>query len=198
MTVLFLGFLTGMSLIAAIGAQNAFVLRQGIRSEHVLPVVAVCITGDFLLIAAGIGGLGGLITANPSLLTVATMGGAAFLIGYGLIAARRALRPGTLVPAESNPSRLGAAVLTALAITFLNPHVYLDTVVLLGSIANTHQDARWLFGAGALTASVIWFVGLGYGARHLAGLFERPGTWRVLDAGIALVMIALGISLLVN
>lgn len=197
MTVIFLGFLTGMSLIAAIGAQNAFVLRQGIRSEHVLPVVAVCITGDFLLIAAGIGGLGGLITATPSLLTVAKVGGAAFLIGYGLLAARRAIRPGALVPAESNPVRLGAVLMTALAITFLNPHVYLDTVVLLGSLANAHQDARWLFGAGALTASVLWFVALGFGARHLAGLFQRPGTWRVLDAGIAVVMIALGISLVI-
>ncbi|GAB5904529.1 LysE/ArgO family amino acid transporter [Mycobacteroides chelonae] len=195
MTVLFLGFLTGMSLIAAIGAQNAFVLRQGIRSEYVLPVVAVCITGDFLLIAAGIGGLGGLIAATPSLLTVAKVGGAAFLICYGLLAARRALRPGTLVPAESNPARLGAVLMTALAITFLNPHVYLDTVVLLGSLANAHKDARWLFGAGALIASVVWFVGLGFGARHLAGLFQRPGTWRVLDAVIAVVMITLGLTL---
>ncbi|AYM43955.1 MULTISPECIES: LysE/ArgO family amino acid transporter [Mycobacteroides] len=197
MTVLFLGFLTGMSLIAAIGAQNAFVLRQGIRSEYVLPVVAVCITGDFLLIAAGIGGLGGLIAATPSLLTVAKVGGAAFLICYGLLAARRALRPGTLVPAESNPARLGAVLMTALAITFLNPHVYLDTVVLLGSLANAHKDARWLFGAGALIASVVWFVGLGFGARHLAGLFQRPGTWRVLDAVIAVVMITLGLTLVV-
>ncbi|WP_081347090.1 LysE/ArgO family amino acid transporter [Mycobacteroides chelonae] len=195
MTVLFLGFLTGMSLIAAIGAQNAFVLRQGIRSEYVLPVVAVCITGDFLLIAAGIGGLGGLIAATPSLLTVAKVGGAAFLICYGLLAARRALRPGTLVPAESNPARLGAVLMTALAITFLNPHVYLDTVVLLGSLANAHKDARWLFGAGALIASVVWFVGLGFGARYLAGLFQRPGTWRVLDAVIAVVMITLGLTL---
>ncbi|WP_083338035.1 LysE/ArgO family amino acid transporter [Mycobacteroides franklinii] len=198
MTVLFLGFLTGMSLIAAIGAQNAFVLRQGIRSEHVLPVIAVCITGDFLLITAGIGGLGGLIAATPSLLTVTKVGGAAFLIGYGLMAACRAARPGTLVPAESNPARLGAVLLTALAITFLNPHVYLDTVVLLGSLANAHQDARWVFGAGALTASVTWFVGLGYGARHLAGVFQRPGTWRVLDGGIAVVMTALGASLLLS
>ncbi|QQG98940.1 amino acid transporter [Mycobacteroides chelonae] len=197
MTVLFLGFLTGMSLIAAIGAQNAFVLRQGIRSEYVLPVVAVCITGDFLLIAAGIGGLGGLIAATPSLLTVAKVGGAAFLICYGLLAARRALQPGTLVPAESNPARLGAVLMTALAITFLNPHVYLDTVVLLGSLANAHKDARWLFGAGALIASVVWFVGLGFGARHLAGLFQRPGTWRVLDAVIAVVMITLGLTLVV-
>ncbi|OHU47088.1 amino acid transporter [Mycobacteroides chelonae] len=186
-----------MSLIAAIGAQNAFVLRQGIRSEYVLPVVAVCITGDFLLIAAGIGGLGGLIAATPSLLTVAKVGGAAFLICYGLLAARRALRPGTLVPAESNPARLGAVLMTALAITFLNPHVYLDTVVLLGSLANAHKDARWLFGAGALIASVVWFVGLGFGARHLAGLFQRPGTWRVLDAVIAVVMITLGLILIV-
>ncbi|MGH3726853.1 MAG: LysE/ArgO family amino acid transporter [Mycobacterium sp.] len=197
MTVIFLGFLTGMSLIAAIGAQNAFVLRQGIRSEHVLPVIAVCITGDFLLIVAGIGGLGGLIAATPSLLTVTKVGGAAFLIGYGLMAARRALRPGILVPTNSTPARLGAVLLTALAITFLNPHVYLDTVVLLGSLANAHQDGRWLFGAGALIASVIWFVGLGFGARYLAGVFQRPGTWRALDAVIAVVMIALGLSLVI-
>lgn len=191
-----LGFLTGMSLIAAIGAQNAFVLRQGIRSEHVLPVVAVCIGGDVLLIAAGIGGLGGLVAASPNLLIATRIGGAAFLFGYGLMAARRALRPGTLTPSSSNPARLGAVLLSALAITFLNPHVYLDTVVLLGSLANTHHDGRWLFGMGAVLASTTWFVSLGFGARHLTGLFERPGTWRVLDGLIAVIMVALGAGLL--
>ncbi|WP_395308770.1 L-lysine exporter [Mycobacterium sp. AMU20-3851] len=189
----FLGFLTTMALIAAIGAQNAFVLRQGIRGEHVVPVIALCTVSDLILIAAGIAGVGALITAHPSALTVAKIGGAAFLFGYGLLAARRALNPGTLNPSEETPARLIEVLLTAAAMTWLNPHVYLDTVVLLGSLANEHQDQRWLFGAGAVAASALWFTGLGLGARKLAGLFASPSTWRVLDGAIAVIMIALGV-----
>lgn len=190
-----LGFVSGISLIAAIGAQNAFVLRQGIRNEHVLPVVLLCAASDLTLILAGIAGVGALVTAYPALTTVARYGGAAFLIGYGLLAARRALRPNRLTAADSAPTRLGPVLLTCLALTFLNPHVYLDTVVLLGSLANQQRDGRWLFGAGAATASAVWFFGLGFGARRLAGLFGDPATWRILDWLIAATMLALGFSL---
>lgn len=192
------GFLTTMALIAAIGAQNAFVLRQGIRGEHVVPVIALCTVSDLILIAAGIAGVGALITTHPAALTVAKAGGAAFLIGYGVLAARRALHPGALTPSTDAPVRLVEVLLTAAALTWLNPHVYLDTVVLLGSLANEHHEQRWLFGAGAVAASAVWFTGLGLGARRLAGLFASPATWRVLDVVIAAVMIALGIWMAVS
>lgn len=195
MTPVLLGFVTGLSLIVAIGAQNAFVLRQGIRNEHVLPVVILCAVSDLVLIVAGIAGLGALITAHQQLLSVARYGGAAFLVGYGLLAARRALHPATLTPSDAAPARLASVLLTCLALTFLNPHVYLDTVVLVGTLAAQQGEARWRFGAGAATASVVWFFSLGFGARRLAGLFAKPTTWRVLDGLIALIMITLGISL---
>lgn len=189
--VYFTGFATAMTLIAAIGAQNAFVLRQGIRGEHVLPVVAVCAVSDLLLIVAGIAGFGALIASHPSIITVARYGGAAFLLGYGLLAARRALRPGVLTPSETAPARLTGVLLTCLALTFLNPHVYLDTVILLGALANDHQDGRWIFGVGAATASAVWFTSLGFGARKLSGLFAKPMTWRILDGAIAAMMFGL-------
>lgn len=188
-----LGFLTTMTLIAAIGAQNAFVLRQGIRGEHVIPVIALCTVSDLILIAAGIAGVGAIITAHPDALTVAKLGGAVFLIGYGALAARRAFRPSTLSPTGKAPARLAEVLVTCAALTWLNPHVYLDTVVLLGSIANENRDQRWLFGAGAVMASALWFTGLGLGAKRLAGLFATPLTWRVLDGAIAVIMVALGI-----
>jgi L-lysine exporter family protein LysE/ArgO len=192
---LILGFIASFTLIAAIGAQNAFVLRQGIRREHVLPVVALCTVSDIVLISAGIAGVGALISAHPSALNIAKFGGALFLVGYGLLAARRACRPSSLTPLEAAPARLIEVLLTCAALTFLNPHVYLDTVVLLGALANEHRDERWLFGVGAVTASAVWFVGLGLGARQLAGLFARPLTWRILDGVIAVMMIGLGTSL---
>jgi len=192
---LLVGFIASFTLIAAIGAQNAFVLRQGIRREHVLPVVALCTVSDIMLISAGIAGVGALINAHPSALNIAKFGGALFLVGYGLLAARRAWRPSSLTPSEAAPTRLIEVLLTCAALTFLNPHVYLDTVVLLGALANEHRDERWLFGVGAVTASAVWFVGLGLGARQLAGLFARPLTWRILDGLIAVMMIGLGMSL---
>ncbi|MET0701934.1 MAG: LysE/ArgO family amino acid transporter [Mycobacterium sp.] len=196
--VVLTGFLTSFTLIAAIGAQNAFVLRQGIRREHVLPVVAMCTVSDMALIAAGIGGFGAVIVTHPDIVTVAKIGGAAFLFCYGLLAGRRALRPSTLSPAESAPARLTGVLTTCLALTFLNPHVYLDTVVLLGALANQHADGRWLFGIGAITASAVWFTGLGFGARRLTGVFAAPITWRLLDSVIAVTMIALGGYLLLS
>ena len=193
--VLATGFLTSLTLIAAIGAQNAFVLRQGIRGEHVVAVVALCTVSDMVLITAGIAGFGALISAHPSVVTIATVGGAAFLIGYGLLAARRALNPSALTPADSTPSRLAGVLVTGLALTFLNPHVYLDTVILLGALANDHADRRWLFGTGAIAASAVWFTTLGFGARRLSGLFAAPRTWRLLDGIIAVTMITLGVVL---
>jgi L-lysine exporter family protein LysE/ArgO len=195
---LIVGFIASFTLIAAIGAQNAFVLRQGIRREHVLPVVALCTVSDIALISAGIGGVGALISAHPGALNIAKFGGAAFLIGYGLLAARRAWRPSSLTPSDSAPARLLDVLLTCAAITFLNPHVYLDTVVLLGALANEHSDERWLFGVGAVTASAVWFFSLGLGARRLAGLFATPSTWRILDGLIAAMMLALGVSLVLS
>ena len=192
---LVLGFIASFTLIAAIGAQNAFVLRQGIRREHVLPVVALCTVSDIVLISAGIAGIGALISAHPGALNIAKFGGTLFLIGYGLLAARRAWRPSSLSPSEKAPARLIEVLVTCAALTFLNPHVYLDTVVLLGALANEHRDERWLFGVGAVTASAVWFVSLGLGARRLAGLFASSMTWRILDGLIAVMMIGLGVSL---
>jgi L-lysine exporter family protein LysE/ArgO len=161
-------------------------------------VVAVCAVSDLALIAAGVAGFGVLISAYPDIVTLTKVGGAAFLIGYGLLAARRTWRPGGLAPSDATPARLVGVVLTCLALTWLNPHVYLDTVVLLGALANEHQDGRWLFGVGAVVASTVWFTTLGFGARRLHGLFARPTAWRVLDGLIALTMVGLGIALLLS
>ena len=193
------GFGFGLSLIVAIGAQNAFVLRQGLRREHVLAVVLVCALSDAVLILLGIAGAGAVIESAPVVLTVVRYAGAAFLLVYGLLAARRALRPAALT-ADGPAVRTGLAATlgTVLALTWLNPHVYLDTVVLLGSIANTHGDDRWWFGLGAVLGSVIWFTALGYGARLLQPVFAKPAAWRVLDAVIAVVMLALAASLVVG
>ncbi|MBL7254944.1 LysE/ArgO family amino acid transporter [Paractinoplanes lichenicola] len=191
------GFAASAVLIVAIGAQNAFVLRQGLRREHVLAVVLVCALSDLLLILAGIGGLGAVVTARPSAVTVIKWVGAAFLITYAVMAARRALRPAALNPAGRAPATLRATILTCLALTYLNPHVYLDTVLLLGSVAQQH-DHRWLFGAGAAAASLVWFTALGAGAHRLAPLLARPSAWRVLDGVIAAVMLAVAAMLLLG
>ena len=186
------GFFTGASLIIAIGAQNSFVLRQGIRREHVLPIVLVCAGADALLIAAGIAGLGALIQSVPLLQQVTRYGGIAFLVAYGIAAARRALQPHQLAVDAQVGSTLASALSACLAFTLLNPHVYLDTVLLLGSLASAHGDpGRWVFGGGAATASFAWFFALGYGARLLGPVFARPVAWRVLDGFIALTMFAL-------
>ncbi|QXC42635.1 LysE/ArgO family amino acid transporter [Rhodococcus qingshengii] len=193
------GFGVGLSLIVAIGAQNAFVLRQGLTRSHVLPIVAVCALSDAILILAGVGGIGTLLEHAPSMITFVLIAGAVFLLSYAIFAAKRALHPQTLAPdRHGNGSRI-AAVTMALALTWLNPHVYLDTVVLMGSIANGRGEiGRWWFAAGAITASVVWFGALGYGARLLTPLFAKPNAWRVLDALIAVMMAVLGISLLVE
>lgn len=193
------GFATGGSLIVAIGAQNTFVLRQGLRQEHVLPIVALCATADALLILAGVAGLGEFIQAAPGALAWLRIAGAVFLAVYGWKAFRRALEPHQAVVDQGAPTTLQAAVATTLAFTFLNPHVYLDTVVLVGALANQHQGAeRWQFAAGAAAASVVWFSVLGFGAKLLVPLFARPVTWRVLDGIIAAVMFSLAGTLLLT
>ncbi|MEO7007314.1 MAG: LysE/ArgO family amino acid transporter [Terrimesophilobacter sp.] len=192
-----LGF--GLSLIVAIGAQNAFVLRQGLRREHVLPVVVLCAASDVILIAVGVAGLGSLLQAAPWLLTVVRIAGAAFLLGYAALAVRRALTPGGLAASPEGPRiSLRTALVACTALTWLNPHVYLDTVLVLGSVAGTHGQDRWWFGLGAATASILWFTTLGFGARLLRPVFSRPASWRVLDAVIAAVMISIAVGLLLG
>lgn len=191
------GLLLGASLIVAIGAQNAFVLRQGLVRSHVFPIATFCFLADALLIAAGVGGLGALVQEMPRLLFVVTLAGAAFLIAYGAMAIRRAFHTAGLSATGAAETRLGPALATVAALTFLNPHVYLDTVVLLGSLSGRHAgSARIAFGAGAMIASGIWFYGLGYGARLLAPLFARPVAWQVLDIVIGLIMFSIAASLL--
>ncbi|MGO4488335.1 L-lysine exporter [Microbacterium sp. 2RAF4] len=213
MLTILAGLGLGLSLIVAIGAQNVFVLRQGIRREHVLAVVIICALSDAALIAAGVAGLGFVISAAPWLVVVARWAGALFLLTYGALAARRAWRGGEELDVDATDStalgtptaggstptmtrtRLAPVILTTLALTWLNPHVYLDTVLMLGSIAATHGDQRWLFAVGAMAASLLWFTALGFGARYLGRWLRTPRSWRILDAVIAVVMISIAISL---
>ncbi len=182
------GFLLSLTLILAIGAQNAFVLRQGLLRQHVFWVCLTCGVSDALLISAGVAGFGALAQAIPWFETAMRLGGATFLLWYGWQNARSAWRGGQMlkVSGSETPS-LKRTILTLLALTWLNPHVYLDTVVLIGSISAQYQD-RIAFGAGAASASLVFFFALGYGARVLAPLFARPRSWQVLDAVIALTM----------
>jgi len=187
------GFGTGLSLIVAIGAQNAFVLRQGIRRDAVLAVVGICALSDAVLIALGVGGVGAVVVAWPGALRAVGLIGGAFLLCYGALAARRVLKPAGALRAEGEAATSRRrAVLTCLAMTWLNPHVYLDTVFLLGSIAADRGPLRWTFGLGAALASLCWFAALGFGARLLGRFLARPAAWRVLDALVAVTMIALG------
>ncbi len=243
-TALLAGFGLGLSLIVAIGAQNLFVLRQGIRREYALAVAAVCAVSDAALIALGVSGLGFVLHSAPWLVTAVRWAGFAFLLCYGVLAARRALRgsgealvvdgatpvataretahprrdgqrdapsrhecpvspdAGGSVASDAGaavavaaPARLLPVLATCLALTWLNPHVYLDTVFLLGSVASTHGADRWWFAAGAATASVAWFFALAFGARYLGRWLATPRAWRILDGVIAVVMIAIAVSL---
>ena len=198
MTASFLsGFFLGGSLIVAIGAQNAFILRQGLLRRHVFILCLICALSDALLIAAGVAGLGTLVAQSPLLIRVVTIGGALFLFGYALLAFRRAWRPDAMKAASQGEASLKSAIAACLAFTFLNPHVYLDTVLLVGSISATHEGpARATFAAGAMLASFVWFFALGYGARLLQPVFARPAAWRVLDIAIGIVMAAIGASLI--
>lgn len=191
------GFLTSAALIIAIGAQNAFVLRQVLKREHVREVVLVCALSDVLLIALGVAGLGLLVQSSTPLVALARWGGAGFLLAYGALAARRAWLGGRMALPSAAPMSRRSALAACLAFTYLNPHCWLDTVVLLGAVAAQQPDGgRWVFGAGAAGASVAWFVALGYGARLLGPLFTRPRAWRVLDALVALLMWTIAASLL--
>ena len=197
LTALTQGWLTGASLIMAIGAQNALVLRQGLLRSHVGPVVGLCALSDVLLICLGVFGLGTAIASSPLLLNLFRWGGAAFLLLYGLRAAQRAWAGSGSLQAQAGSAGLAATLASALAMTYLNPHVYLDTVVLLGTVGAQHpaQD-RWAFAAGASVASVMWFSLLGFGAAAAAGPLRRPGVWRAIDAAIAVLMLLLGLQLL--
>lgn len=215
MTTLLAGLGLGFSLIVAIGAQNLFVLRQGIRREHVALVAAICTVSDMTLIVIGISGIGAATQALPWLEVVVRWAGAVFLVGYGVLAARRSLRSaevGLQVDPDSEPdptsgagsvatqqrtqTSAAAVALTTLALTWLNPHVYLDTVLLLGTIAN-HEGptGRWWFAVGAGLASILWFSGLGFGARYASPLLARPRAWQVLDVLIGVVMLLIALQL---
>lgn len=196
MTAALAGLTTGLSLIVAIGAQNAYVLRQGLLRQHVGVVVAICIGADALLIVSGVGGVGALLQEHDTATRIVTWLGAAYLLAFGLSSLRRAWRPQVLSPASTDTRGLAAIVSTTLMLTFLNPHVYLDTVLMLGTIADHHgPSGRWAFCAGAVTASVLWFSGLGFGAGALSDLVARPWTWRVIDSVIGVVMLALAFVL---
>ncbi|HWU62057.1 MAG TPA: LysE/ArgO family amino acid transporter [Ensifer sp.] len=190
------GFATSLGLIVAIGAQNAFLLRQGLRREHVLVLASICAVSDALLISAGVAGFGAAMKALPWLELVMRYGGAAFVALYGLKSLWSALHVDAgLSPADAPAMPLRTAVLTCLAFTWANPHCYLDTVVFLGSISTRFAPHQWTFGAGAATASVVFFFALGYGARFAAPLMARPAAWRILDAGIGMIMGAIAIRL---
>jgi L-lysine exporter family protein LysE/ArgO len=190
------GLLTGLSLIVAIGAQNAYVLRQGLRRSFVGRVVAVCALSDFALIIAGVCGIGAIVRQAGWALLAVRWFGVAFLAWYGLSALWRARRPSSLAADGEYRGGGGAALRRALALTWLNPHVYLDTVVLLGAIANAHgTTGRWWFACGACLASLLWFAGLGYGARIFSGLLAAPRAWQVLDLLIAATMLMIAVRL---
>ncbi|MCU9849670.1 LysE/ArgO family amino acid transporter [Defluviimonas sp. WL0024] len=193
------GFQVSVGLIMAIGAQNAFVLRQGLRREHVLACVLFCATSDAVLIATGVAGFAAASAVAPWLGQALRWGGVAFLLAYGLRAGWSALRGGgALAPRSAGPGALGPVLTTLAAITWLNPHVYLDTVVLLGSIAAQYPGREMAFGAGAALGSFAFFFTLGFGARLLAPVFAREAAWRVLDGGVALVMISIAVRLAVG
>ena len=190
------GFVLSAGLIIAIGAQNMFVLRRGLKREHVLPIVLFCALADATLIVAGVSGLGGILTLIPGLSLVLSLGGAAFLSWYGISALRRAANPSALFVGHEAGMTLSAALAGTAAFTFLNPHVYIDTVMLMGAVgASLPPLERPLFMTGAALASLVWFSSLGFGARFLAPLFARPVAWRVLDVAIGVMMLALAASL---
>lgn len=195
MDVALAGFLTGLSLIVAIGAQNAYVLRLGLARNHVGVAVAICAGADALLIAIGVGGLGAIVQAHGDVLTAIALVGGAYLLWFAFRSFRSALHPEVLLPSQQEPQAVAAVAVAVLGLTFLNPHVYLDTILLVGTIGASFGADRWWFALGAAIASVVWFSGLGFGAQLLSPLMARPVTWRVLDAAIGVVMLAIAIML---
>jgi L-lysine exporter family protein LysE/ArgO len=200
LTATLTGFGTGFSLILAIGAQNAFVLRQGLIRAHVFWVCLICALSDAALIAVGVTGITSIGTTIPWAIGALTWGGAAFLAVYGALSLGRAFRPGTLRAADAAGASLGSALVTCLALTWLNPHVYLDTLGLIGAVSTGFPGVpgKLAYGGGAVTASFVFFFGLGYGARLLAPVFARPRAWAVLDAAIALVMWSIALTLILG
>lgn len=192
------GFATGFSLILAIGAQNAFVLRQGLLRQHVFWLCLFCAASDALLITAGVAGFSALTAALPALPVVMSIGGAAFLIAYGLNRLWAARKPQGGMDTKGSGQGLGRTIAIAAAFTWANPHVYLDTLGLIGAVSIQYEDpsARLVFGIGAVLASFVFFFGLGYGARLLAPVMRAPRAWQVLDAVIGIVMLAIAAKLL--
>jgi len=193
-SVVLAGLVTGFSLLVAIGAQNAYLLRLGLSRWHVGMAVTICASADVVLICLGVGGIGGVIRTVPAALTVLRWVGVAYLVGYALFSFWRARRPEVLLPSDMPAPSRRTVALSVLAFTFLNPHVYLDTVLLLGSIGNQYGPDRWWFALGAGCASIIWFTALGFGARAGATIMSRPATWRVLDVAIGVVMLAVALN----
>ncbi|GAB3134187.1 LysE/ArgO family amino acid transporter [Tsukamurella serpentis] len=194
-TALLNGIGLGLSLIVAIGAQNAYLLQVGVRGRGLIPVVAVCIVSDVLLIVAGVAGLGAAVSGRPVLLEIVKWIGVAVLAGYGLRSLWSARVRTGLVAGGDGADSVFAIVAGILALTWLNPHVYLDTVLLLGSASTRYADDRWWFALGAVIASVAWFCLLGFGARRLAGALGRPGVWRAINIGISMLLLALALRL---
>lgn len=195
------GLLTGAGLIIAIGPQNIFLLQQGVRRSHTAAVVAVCAVSDVVLIVAGVAGLGALVAAHPGVVTFAKLAGGAYIVVLGLMAAKRCLRSSAAIIANADEAATmsrWAAVATALALTWLNPHVYLDTVLTMGAIATSHGNGKWAFAIGACAASVLWFTSLGHGAGRLSKVFSSPRAWKILDGGVAVVMVGMGAALLLS
>ena len=195
MQALITGFLTGLSLIVAIGAQNAFVLRQGLTRSNVFLVVLICSLSDALLIALGVLGLGTAIESLPALLEVVRWFGVGYLVWFGISSLRKAFRAESLSASDSSAKSIKQAVITTLSLTFLNPHVYLDTVIFVGGLSHQFGDQAFVFAIGAMTASFVWFFSLGFGATKLSPLMSKPIFWKILDSFIALVMFTIAMSL---
>jgi len=195
MLIFLTGLGAGLSLIVAIGAQNAYVLRAGLTRQHVGVVVALCTLADLLLISLGVGGVGAIVARHGTLLQAARFGGAAYLGYFAFGAWRRSRSPQALDASRGDVPSRGSVVATTLALTFLNPHVYLDTVLLLGSLSAQYGAHRWYFAAGAGVASVVWFAGLGLGARAAAGVMASTRAWRSLDLGVAVIMALVAVKL---
>jgi L-lysine exporter family protein LysE/ArgO len=194
----FAGLLTGLSLIVAIGAQNAYVLRMGLSRHHVTLIVAICAVSDIVLIVLGIAGIGTVIRSAPVALQILRWVGVAYLAVFALRSFWRASHAAALLPSDADKPTTSFVVATTLAFTFLNPHVYLDTVLLLGTIGNQYGHERWYFALGASISSLVWFASLGYGAKYASRVMSRPVTWRVLDCAIGVVMLLIALKLTVT
>jgi len=189
------GFLTGLSLIVAIGAQNAYVIRQGLLRSHVPLVVTVCSISDALLIYLGTGGLGRIVQSNPDLLALIRWFGVCYLTWFGIKSLRSAFKENQLLAKGQAESSWKTILASVLALTYLNPHVYLDTVIFVGSIANQFHSNKWFFAFGASMASVVWFSAIGFGARAASHLMSKPTFWKILDLSISIVMFSIAITL---